>query len=145
METTLRRLVAFGIALLFCSAAGLSGADVKANILKILDLQKAAWNRQDIEGFMAYYWRSERLTYQSGADRIRGWGSLLERYKKSYAAANWGTLDFTDLEVNVLSADSAYVIGRWALDLKDKAKGGVFTIIIRRLPEGWRIVHDHSS
>jgi beta-aspartyl-peptidase (threonine type) len=137
--------MALGVAFLIGASAGLSGADVKADILKILDLQKAAWNRQDIEGFMAFYWRSERLTYQSGADRMRGWGSLLERYKKSYAAANWGTLAFTDLEVNVLSADSAYVIGRWALDLKDKAKGGVFTIIFRRLPEGWRIVHDHSS
>jgi hypothetical protein len=22
---------------------------------------------------------------------------------------------------------------------------GLFTVILRRLPEGWRIVHDHSS
>lgn len=145
MEKTIRRVMSLSCALLFCSATGFSAGDVKADLLKILDLQKAAWNRQDIKGFMAYYWRSDQFTYQSGASRLRGWSALLERYEKSYSGDNWGRLDFTDLEVNVLSPDYAYTLGRWTLALKDTAKGGVFTIIFRRFPEGWRIIHDHSS
>jgi len=119
--------------------------NIRKELIHILDLQKAAWNEQDIEGFMAYYWNSEQFTFQSGASRLYGWKTLLERYKKSYSGENWGKLDFTDLEVNALSADSAYVLGRWKLDLQGTTKEGVFTIIFKRFPEGWRIIHDHSS
>jgi ketosteroid isomerase-like protein len=145
MEKTIRCALTLICALLFCCAAGFSAGDVKADLLKILDLQKAAWNRQDIEGFMAYYWKSDQFTYQSGGNRIRGWSALLERYKKNYSGANWGRLDFTDLEVNVLTAGYAYILGRWKIALQGTAKEGVFTIIFRRFPEGWRIIHDHSS
>ncbi len=58
-----------------------------------------------------------------------------------------GKLTFSDLEVTVLGADSAVVKGRWQLDYgKDKDKpGGLYTLIFKKLPEGWRIVHDHTS
>jgi beta-aspartyl-peptidase (threonine type) len=118
---------------------------IAGELLNILHLQKAAWNEQNIEGFMAHYWNSEQFTFQSGANRLHGWKALLDRYKKSYSGENWGKLDFTDLEVNVLGPDSAYVLGRWKLGLKEAAKEGVFTIIFKRFPEGWRIIHDHSS
>lgn len=117
----------------------------KTELLDILALQKAAWNERNIEGFMAYYWNSDRFTFQSGANRLHGWNALLERYKKSYSGESWGKLDFTDLEVNVLADDCAYVLGRWKLELKEAVREGVFTIIFKRLPEGWRIIHDHSS
>jgi beta-aspartyl-peptidase (threonine type) len=135
------------MAALFLAGAGETPAagDVRADLLKILDLQKAAWNARNIEGFMAYYWKSDEFTYQSGANRLHGWSALLDRYKKSYSGENWGELDFTDLKVNVLAPDCAYVLGRWKLALKDGTKEGMFTIIFKRFPEGWRIIHDHSS
>jgi beta-aspartyl-peptidase (threonine type) len=117
----------------------------KAELIDILAIQKAAWNERNIEGFMAYYWNSDKFTFQSGANRLHGWNALLERYKKSYSGESWGKLDFTDLEVNVLATDCAYVLGRWKLELKDAVREGVFTIIFKRFPEGWRIIHDHSS
>ena len=137
----------FVIAILFSFyiANSLLATDVKSDLLKILEIQKNAWNKQDILGFMAYYWKSEEFTFQSGANRLRGWNALLERYQKSYSGENWGILDFTDLEVKVLGCDYAYVLGRWNLAIKDTKKEGVFTIIFKRFPEGWRIIHDHSS
>ena len=140
-----RWTIVVGMILFLILALAFQVADTKTDLLRILDLQKAAWNRQDIEGFMAYYWNSEMFTFQSGANRLRGWDTLLERYKKSYSGENWGILDFTDLEVNVLGADCAYVIGRYKLNLRDTARERLFTIIFKRLPEGWRIIHDHSS
>jgi beta-aspartyl-peptidase (threonine type) len=132
--------------LMIVIAAGSSQPQNAGNeLLGILELQKESWNRQDLEGFMAYYWNSEEFTFQSGANRLRGWKTLLERYKKSYSGENRGKLNFTDLEVNVISADHAYVLGRWKLELMDSQREGVFTIIFRRFPEGWRIIHDHSS
>ncbi|MEW5900602.1 MAG: nuclear transport factor 2 family protein [Acidobacteriota bacterium] len=144
----MKRWVIGGIWLAFlilCQAGSFSGVeDVRAALLRILDLQKAAWNSEDLGGFMAYYRNSDELTFQSGANRLRGWKALLERYQKSYSGEYWGKLDFTDLEVNVLGADYAYVLGRWKLDLKE-VREGVFTIIFKRFPEGWRIIHDHTS
>jgi L-asparaginase / beta-aspartyl-peptidase len=139
------RISVLGFLILLCRAPGFSAPDVKSELVGILDLQQEAWNRRDIEGFMAYYWRSDQLTYQSGANRLRGWAALLERYKKSYSGDNWGRLDFTDLDIHLLGPDSAYILGRWRVTLRDGPKEGVFTIIFRRFPDGWRIIHDHSS
>jgi beta-aspartyl-peptidase (threonine type) len=119
--------------------------NIRSGLLRILDLQKAAWNERNFEGFMAYYWNSDQFTFQSGASRLNGWKALLERYQKSFSGENWGKLDFSDLEVHVLGGDSAYVLGRWKLDLRDGQKEGVFTIIFKHFAEGWRIIHDHSS
>jgi ketosteroid isomerase-like protein len=140
-----RWIIVVGMMLCLKAALAFQVADTKTDLLRILDLQKAAWNRQDIETFMATYWNSGMFTFQSGANRLRGWAALLERYQKSYSGENWGTLDFTDLEVNVLGAEYAYVIGRYRLALKDTRREGLFTIIFKRFPEGWRIIHDHSS
>ncbi len=142
----MRKLSGVIVILIIVNAAGSSQPqDVRGELLGILDFQKESWNRQDLDGFMAYYWKSEELTFQSGANRLCGWDALLERYKKSYSGENWGELDFTDLEVNLLGSDFAYVLGRWKLKLKDSLREGVFTIIFKRFPEGWRIIHDHSS
>jgi len=126
-------------------AAGRALPSADNDILAVLDAQKAAWNRADIDGFMAYYWKSDDLTFQSGARRTRGWSDVLARYKKNYAPDRMGRLDFTDLVVRVLSRDAAFVLGRFKLDYGDKTQEGVFTLIFRRMKDGWRIVHDHTS
>jgi len=57
-----------------------------------------------------------------------------------------GKLDFPQLETVVLGADAALVRGRWHLKMPDgKEYAGMTTVIFRKFPEGWRIVHDHSS
>jgi len=137
--------IVFVILMIIITVDSFQSPYIRGELLGILELQKESWNRQDLEGFMAYYWNSDEFTFQSGANRLRGWKALLERYKKSYSGENWGELDFADLEVNILSDEFAYVIGRWKLELKDSLREGVFTIIFRRFPEGWRIIHDHSS
>jgi len=45
----------------------------------------------------------------------------------------------------MLSPDAAIVLGRWALKRTSDQPHGRFTLIFKRLPEGWRIVHDHTS
>ncbi len=118
---------------------------VENEVKDILGKQKISWNEENIEGFMEYYWNSEKFTFQSGNKRLHGWDALLSRYKESYSGEKWEKLDFTDIEIKVLSNDIAYVLGRWQLLYNDSSKEGLFTIIFLRMPEGWRIVHDHSS
>lgn len=112
----------------------------------VLDNQTAAWNRGDLRGFMAGYWNSPELTFYSGNTVTSGWQATLERYQKRYQSpgAAMGKLDFSQLEIHP-SGDMAWVGGHWHLKMPDgKDLGGVFTLVFRKLPEGWKIVHDHT-
>ncbi len=123
-------------------------AGQEAAIRKVLQSQVEAWNRHDLEGFMAGYWNSPELTFFSGATETQGWQATLERYRKKYQAsgAEMGKLEMTDLQVEMLGPQGGFVRGRWRLTLSDgKQPHGLFTVIFRQFPEGWRIIHDHSS
>jgi ketosteroid isomerase-like protein len=56
-----------------------------------------------------------------------------------------GTLTFSELEITLLSPDAAVVLGHWRLKRAKDQPHGRFTLIFKHLPEGWRIVHDHTS
>jgi uncharacterized protein (TIGR02246 family) len=123
-----------------------SSKEAAVEIRAVMDAQQAAWNRRDLEGFMQGYARSGKTVFVSGDTVTRGWQTVLDRYKKKYANADqMGQLRFSDVEVTLLSADAAVVLGRWELKRKDDKPHGRFTLIFRRLPEGWRIIHDHTS
>jgi ketosteroid isomerase-like protein len=115
---------------------------VKALLLQ----QQADWNRGDVTAFMHGYWNSPQLTFASSTNFTRGWKPVLERYQHSYPdKAAMGHLDFSDLEIRPLGADSALVLGRWHITKDSGASGGIFTLVLQRFPEGWRIVHDHTN
>ena len=56
-----------------------------------------------------------------------------------------GHLTFSELEITPLGPDAAVILGHWQLLREKDSPGGVFTLVARRLPEGWRIIHDHTS
>jgi len=117
-------------------------------IRNVLQAQVDAWNRGDLEGYMAGYWKSSELTFFSNATETKGWEPTLQRYKARYLGAGrtMGTVSFPELEITVLSGDAAFVRGQWQLEMPDgKKPHGMFTLVVRKFPEGWRIVHDHSS
>jgi ketosteroid isomerase-like protein len=117
-----------------------------AQIRSVLRVQEDAWNRGDIDGFMNGYARSASTVFISEDTITRGWQTVRDRYKKKYSSrAKMGTLTFSDLEITLLSSDSAVASGRWKLKRADDEPHGRFTLILKRLHEGWRIVHDHTS
>ena len=94
------------------------------------------------------YWRSPELTFYSGGTVTKAWDSTLERYRKRYQGAGneMGKLAFSELHIDILSNDAALVRGGWQLTTDSgKNPGGLFTLVVRKFPEGWRIVHDHTS
>lgn len=141
----MKKLILLTIPLLISFQCAADSQKIENEIQSVIDKQKILWNEENIEGFMGYYWKSEKFTFQSGNQRLHGWDALLSRYKTSYSGENMGVLDFTDVEIRVLSSDFAYVLGRWKLKLKDTVREGLFTIIFQRMSEGWRIIHDHTS
>jgi beta-aspartyl-peptidase (threonine type) len=116
-------------------------------IRDVLQQQVAAWNRGDLEEFMKGYWHSDELTFFSAGNQTKGWQATLDRYRKRYQSEGqeMGKLTFSELRVELLGPDTAFVRGRWQLQRSKDRPGGLFTLIFRRFPEGWRIVHDHTS
>jgi len=117
-------------------------------IRTVLNKQQDAWNRGNLEAYMSGYWNSPELTFFSGATETYGWTPTLERYRKAYKSDGhaMGHLDFTNIRVEMLAPDAAFVRGEWFLKMPDgKTPHGVTTLIFRKFPEGWRIIHDHSS
>jgi beta-aspartyl-peptidase (threonine type) len=119
----------------------------EAEIKTVLQDQVKAWNRGDLDGFMKGYWQSDDLTFFSGKDRTQGWKATLERYRKKYQAEGkeMGELSFSDLDVRLAGDSTAWVRGRWKLEMKKETVGGLFTLIFEKKADGWRIVHDHTS
>ncbi len=117
--------------------------------LEIVAAQQAAWNAGDLDAFMAGgYHDSPALTFFSGGSWTTGYQPVLDRYRRRYVegGAEMGRLVFSRLEALELGADHALVRGRWDLDFAAQDDvGGLFTLLFRRFPQGWRIVHDHSS
>ena len=117
-----------------------------AAIRAVMDAQRDAWTRGDIEGYMDGYDRSPNTIFLSGDNLTRGWQTVLDRYKKSYdTREKMGVLTFSDLEITLLSKDSAVVLGRWSLQRTADQPHGRFTLIFKLRKNGWRIVHDHTS
>jgi imidazolonepropionase-like amidohydrolase/ketosteroid isomerase-like protein len=122
-------------------------------IRAVLELQEAAWNDYDIDRFMRGYWKNDSTVFASGGEAMRGWNAVLSRYKRSYdTPEKMGRLKFTIQQIDFMGKHWAKVLGEWKLlpnDAKGAAaqpmSGGLFTLIFHRLPEGWKIVHDHTS
>ncbi|HMD16319.1 MAG TPA: nuclear transport factor 2 family protein [Terriglobales bacterium] len=125
-----------------------AGDSARTAIRKVIEEQQASWNRKDLEGFMAGYWKSGELTFFSGAHESKGWQSALDRYKKNYQGAGheMGKLEFANVRIELLGPESGFVRGEFHLTMSDgKTPHGLFTLVFRKFPEGWKIVHDHSA
>ena len=126
----------------------------EAAIRAVIAAQVAAWNRADIPGFMQAYENSPDTTFIGSTVR-KGYEPILERYKRAYATPEqMGTLTFSNLEVRLLpgsrgEVEFAVVTGSFHLEraVKGEAKkdDGIFSLVWRKEPQGWKIVLDHTS
>ena len=130
-------------------AQGQNGPDEAVRAVRaVLDRQVADWNNGDLDVFLSGYWNSPKVVFQSGGHRYDGWEAMRQRYRRRYQAEGqkMGTLDFSSLDIEPLGPEAVLVRGRWRLTMPDGTKpGGLFTVIFRKLPEGWKIIHDHTS
>lgn len=120
--------------------------EAEERIVSILLGSVAGWNEGDLEKFMGAYRRSEDLRFASGGSVSFGWSTVLERYRKRYPdRAAMGELVFSEIDVTLLGDEAALAFGRWELVRAEDRPRGLFSLVLRRFPEGWRIVHDHTS
>ena len=131
------------------AALGICSQSSEENAIEaVLQAQAEAWNRGDIAGFMASYEDSPQTAYV-GAKILKGYAAILASYRQRYPGpAGMGEVAFTDLDVRLVGERLAIVIGRFRLARDAKAGGpasGIFTLVLRKGTEGWKIIHDHTS
>jgi uncharacterized protein (TIGR02246 family) len=141
--STISIVLAINMTVTYAQSANAKSANA---IRAVLEAQRDAWNKGDIEGYMDGYDRSENTIFVSGDNVTRGWKTVLERYKRTYdSREKMGDLTFSDLEITVLSKDSAVVLGKWHLKRSNDEPHGRFTLILKKTKQSWRIIHDHTS
>src|SRR5215470_8491661 len=131
-------LACFATIMTLCASAS-DAKDSTAAVRDVISRQQRAWNRGDLESFMAGYWNSPELTFFSGARESKGWQAALDRYKKSYQGAGheMGKLEFANLRIEMLGHDAAFVRRKFHLTMSDgKTPHGLFTLIFRKFPDG---------
>jgi hypothetical protein len=130
------------------SAAPPAPATPADQIRAVLDRQAADWNRGDVRAFMQGYDDSEETTY-IGKTVVKGYQRVLQRYLQAYPSPeSMGTLSFSDIEIRPLGREHASAVGRFHLRRAGTAGGdatGIFSLILRRTPAGWKIILDHTS
>ena len=130
-----------------CAGPQRFSAEDRDSVVAVLERQRAAWNRGDLDGFMAGYAATPELIFTSGGAIRRGFEEARDRYRKRYGSdkAGMGQLEFQILDIQPVGADGAVVLGRWRLRGTPNLGSGVFSVVLERRPEGWRIIHDHTS
>ena len=128
-------------------------ADQKA-IEAAMAAQAAAWNHADIPTFMQSYEDSPDTTF-IGATLRKGYGPILERYKANYTTKEqMGVLTFDHLDIRLLpsscgASEFAVVTGTFHLERSAKGEAkkddGIFSLVWRKGPTGWKILLDHTS
>jgi len=118
-------------------------------IRTMLKNSEAAWNRGDLQAFASDYEDAPTTTYVGREVTRGGVDAILARYRKAYPTDDArGVLTFSEIEVRPLGQDYALTCGKYSLKRTAAGGGdasGRFTLVLRRTPKGWKIIHDHSS
>ena len=118
----------------------------KQAILQVLEKQRTGWNEGNLEHYMQGYWKSDSLLFVGKSGPTYGWQQTLDNYKKGYPdQAAMGVLTFNIKKVELLSKDTAFVLGGWHLKREKDEPQGYFTLILKKIKGLWLVVSDHSS
>lgn len=115
----------------------------------VVQLNRAAsdWNRGDLEGFLSDYAPESTTTFIDGRRARHGFEFIRHNYERWFApGAPRDSLHFEEVEVRPLTPSLALVTARYILQRGQVVTAsGPFTLVMQRRPEGWKILHDHSS
>jgi ketosteroid isomerase-like protein len=118
------------------------------DVVKVLLSQEKAWNAGDLEGYVKGY-KDSPDTLFVGRQVSKGYAQILDDYKHNYSTrASMGTLTFSELEVHPLSDTFAVCLGKYHLDRSKKDGGpadGMFSLVLEKTNDGWKIVLDHTT
>ena len=116
--------------------------------MKVVLVQEKAWNSGDLEGYLKGFKDSPDTVFMA-RQISRGFAQIAEDYRRNYSNRTaMGQLSFSELEAHPISDTLAICLGRYHLDRGRKEGGaadGMFSLVLEKTADGWRIVLDHTS
>ena len=112
-----------------------------------LDRSAAAWNRGDLEAFLSDYAAESTTTFVQAGRARKGIDFIRGVYEPRFSGeVRRDSLHFEAVETRLLSPTLGLVTARFILQRgAEVTASGPFTLVMERRPEGWKILHDHSS
>jgi len=134
------------VVLFACSPAA-PVADPTPELQALLDQSARAWNAGDLEGFLITYAHDSATTFVTQRGPIYGFDAIRGRYAARFEpGAVRDSLTFTDFTVRMMGPDYVLSTAHYVLMRGDSVTAtGPFTVIWQHRPEGWRMIHDHTS
>lgn len=121
---------------------------LELDVVKAVLAQEKSWNDGDLDAYAKGYKNSPDTIF-IGKEISRGYAQMLQDYKHNYPnQAAMGTLGFSELEVHPLGDTYATCIGKYHLDRGKKDGGpadGIFSLVLEKTDQGWKIVLDHTT
>jgi uncharacterized protein (TIGR02246 family) len=119
---------------------------IEVAIRKVFEAGCTAWNRGDLDGYLASYWDSNKTTWVSSGSLTRGRKAIVAAHKTRFSRPQqMGKLTLAELEIDVLTTTDAVAFGRWMLVVDNETPKGFFTVQLRKIEGIWLFVSDHSS
>jgi ketosteroid isomerase-like protein len=142
------------LTLFSATARAQTPAEDEAAIRAAINKQVEAWNHADIPAFMQAYEDSEDTTF-IGLKLRKGYQPILKRYQENYTSREqMGTLSFSNLDIRLLPSgcgktELALATGNFHLERTTHGAAakddGIFSLVWRKGPHGWKIILDHTS
>jgi uncharacterized protein (TIGR02246 family) len=118
----------------------------ETDIRSVFEAGCAAWNRGDLDGYLASYWDSDQTIWVSNGSLRRGSQAIAAAYRARFTTpSQMGKLTLRELDVDVLTSEDAIAFGRWVLEIEDESSTGYFTVQLRKIEGAWLFVSDHAS
>ena len=118
------------------------------DVIKVVLDQEKAWNSGDLTAYTRGYKDSPETIF-IGKQISHGYAQILADYKHNYPTQeSMGTLTFSELEVHPMNEKFAVCIGKYHLDRAKKLGGvteGIFSLVLEKTDQGWKIVVDHTT
>lgn len=111
-----------------------------------LDAAAEAWSSGDVEAVMATYVQDEPLLVFLGDTPLKGPDSVRAALQARAAQpGGLGQMTYEWFETLQFDVNTTVVSGRVVMRREGKTDRGLFTRVLRRTEDGWRIVHDQLA
>jgi ketosteroid isomerase-like protein len=115
-------------------------------VTNTLDAAAEAWSSGDIEAVMATYVADEPLLVLLGDTPLKGPDAVRAALEARAAQpGGLGQMTYEWFETLQFDVNTTVVSGRVVVRRDARTSRGLFTRVLRRTPDGWRIVHDQLA
>lgn len=144
---TLAASLLFALLVPGCRFETVPEENVEVSVETMLDRMAEAWNDGDLDGVMSFYADAASTTLVTPEGPVFGRDAIRAVYAPWFdTGARRPRVRFEEIQVRTLPPLVGIVTGRRVVRSTSLDSGaGWFTLVVRRVGDGWRIVHDHPD